>query len=204
MNTLTKSKFKPQFLYKNEHRIKQRIEESNESAVHLTQALLKAQELFDKPLTEIEKRLILSQGSIYLEDLLKKNSQFPKADIETILKLQGHGIPDIDSFKKALSGAKNRGRIEEYDIDQNNVVTLSPDTIEKENAICTYYTRSEKQNVALEVAKTVSESLNKAIKAGAIYEADHPTTHLKKILTRQLLDSGKWGYKPNFEQISML
>ncbi|MDT0647476.1 hypothetical protein RM545_12310 [Zunongwangia sp. F260] len=203
MSTILKKKkvFEPQFIYKSEKWINNRITTGKESATQMEVVLNEAEKLCDdKPLDEGEKRVILTSGWEKLAEIIKNRSSFPNADIETLLKLQGK---DSTAVKEAFKNAKFRSRLDEFSISKDNKIALTKEAIQKYNEIGTYYTRSEKQNIALNAANNICESLNRAIEGGIIGRAPIPV-EFKNLLDIKNLDSGKVGYQPNVEAISMI
>jgi len=199
--------FKPLLLWKDERQVRDKLAERNLDLIKIKTAIEAIKE-FDNSFTGKEIISCLVTGRNYFEGLIRKDSNFPKADIQTLLKLQGR---NADKAFSALQDVK-RNRIEEFEI-KDNTVTIKPETIESINKICSYYTRSQKQNDAAKYSIELSDLINKGIENGFISAENTPSNsfpnqHLVRpfnlILKYKKLSIGKLGLQPDPEEIIRL
>lgn len=158
--------FKKVFLYREDKQIQKILSEYEEWAAYLQQALEEAQKLFDEPLKPEEQIQVLREGWKGVEYLVRSKSDYPKADLQTLMNLMGKGdlVPEV---QEALRFAPSRFAAVGYHIEKGKV-TVQKDALKKLQDERSYYTRSAEQSEAYNLAEKISDLIEEAIEKGYI------------------------------------
>lgn len=205
---LSKVKFKPQFLKKDQSWIDKRIETEKVRSKEIESALWETKKLF--PTSQPDELIItaISGGWNGICALVQKLEKRPEGDSETILKLWGKHDHAI-KVKELLS--PNVVNLFQYRLEDFNVkdgkVTLSENLLNSINERATYYTTTEKQNERLRVCKNLANVLNEVIDGKYVYIDNNPTTfnhvnaHTYIEPLKKLVEVDNKRIQPNFYEI---
>lgn len=214
---LKKTDFKPQFLFVDKMWIASKIRDGKAIEEKLNKAATEVQKVFEKPLTEEEMRKLMIKKYDGVISLLKEKAGLPNAETETFFKLTG-GPVDLRAIVEAFNQLfQVHYRIDEYKL-KNGRFFLSQESIDSYEKIATYYTKSEKGNIGLKIAKNICKELNEALQNGLIPSASRGeiTTvarALKNLISEKIVKVDNQGtlreriyieYCPNFEKIRFL
>lgn len=187
--------FKAQFLYKDVDWINRKINEIQKAAKACNQAIDEVQKLFKRKLTAEEIKQIPVGKWSYVTELVKKDSDFPNAEVETLFSLLGL---DPKPAKEAVNNIKGYTNDLSF---ENSKFIVSKETIQRTEDVGTYYTKNEAQNNALECFKTISEALNKGIDNGVIFDHESWQNRFRDKLSITKTEKGNWGFQPNHDYI---
>lgn len=200
METMTQE-FEPITLYVDHARVDKAMKMYNRWAQEADAALKEAGALFDNGLTLEQKQLVLEKGWNAVADLIKANSQFPKADIKTILSLEGK---DGSAARAALLHVPERHHAVGFSI-INNEVVVDPETENKLIEEATVRTSSLEGNKALEMAKKMAADWQKCLDNGWVTEHDSKRfSDSIKILVYDNIQGVGYRVQPNYHIIKDL
>ena len=200
------TKFKPQLLFKDAALIKKQTAEYVELAEYANQAIEPVKELFDRELKPDEMISIIKAGWRILADLIRRDSQWPNAEINTLLNLLGK---DGTKAKNVLSQIKNRLLVDGLEIENGQFKVKDSIYKDIENKY-TYYTENQTQNEKFDKIKNLCDSLNDAIELEIIKSPTMGTGmglhhHLGKFIALKKSFSGEqYRFTPNFEKLKFL
>lgn len=149
---------KKELLYVNEEAISNTLEDYNAKAKEVNEAINEAEKLLlSKELFQKDKESLLKYGWIGVQHRIRSTYGFPNGDIDAVLKLQGL---DATKAKAMFVNVASWHSAIGFEVNDNNEVVLSPQTVAKVENRSKYYTKNEKQLHALELAKNMCVLLN--------------------------------------------
>ncbi|WP_034042198.1 hypothetical protein [Wocania ichthyoenteri] len=205
-STATKSKnFKQMFLYRDSSWIEQQKKFNLEKIPFLNECLVEVQKIFDRELTISEKTEILQFGWKKVQEMHRSKSQFPKANIKTLLELHGISGEMVDNAEKVLNENSSRFRDDIFAVTSTGVqlnIKYLKDIEEKGN----YYTTSEAQNQKLQTVTNIAKELNTAIDLKIIHkwQIQDIIKTTNKLLGYGITPLNNEGFNPNYETIRKL
>lgn len=202
---LATKNFKPKFLYRDGDFIKNQQKYQEEKIPYLNECLVEVQKLFDKELTIAEKTEILQFGWKKVVEMFRRNSQFPKAKIKTLLELHGISGELVDNAEKVLNEHSSKYLDSIFTISKTGVelsLKYLKDLEEKGN----YYTTSEAQNEKLQIIENIAKELNEAVDAKLIYkwQIEDVLKSTNKLLGYGITPMNNEGFRPNYASIRKL
>ncbi|MEG9328558.1 hypothetical protein V6B16_11485 [Salinimicrobium catena] len=220
MNPLAKQKrdFKPELIFTDKRWIHSKISEGKLIEEKLNKAAAEVKKIFNSPLSDEELKKVMSGKYAGVVSLLKEKAGFPQAEDETFFKIAGIKPEKrksiIEAFNKLVGISY---RMDEFEI-KNGRFFLSQDSIESYEKIATYYTKSEKGNIALKIAKNICKELNEALENGLIIypsqgERTAPSKALNNLINEKVVEVKKTGpvsekiiveYYPNYDKIRFI
>lgn len=154
----TTMEFRPITLYVDHQTVDKSMKAYRRWAKEANAALKEANKLFDGLLTLEQKQRIIENGWNAVIDMKRENSQFPEADIKTLLSLEGK---DGSVARAALLHVPERHKAVGFAI-VNDEVVVSLETEKNLIEQVTVRTSSIKGNHALEFAKTMAAAFKTA------------------------------------------
>lgn len=220
MNPLAKQKntFTPEFIFTDKGWIHSKITEGRSIEEKLNKAAIEVKKIFSSPLSDEELKKVMSGKYEGVVALLKQKAGFPHAENETFFKVAGIKPDKIKPIIQAFNELVGISyRMDEFEVKKGRFI-LSQEAIDSYEKIATYYTKSEKGNAALKVARNICKELNEALETGLILPPSQGQrtavgNALKDLINEKVLKVEKKGpvsekviieYYPNYDKIRFL